>query len=61
MVRVERDRPFPDMPPDALNDRIFDAAMFHCALDYPSRTFFPSRHRLREQVRPGLRERQIPS
>jgi hypothetical protein len=29
MVRVERDRPFPDMPPDALNDRIFDAAMFH--------------------------------
>jgi hypothetical protein len=39
MVRVERDRPFPDMPPDALNDRIFDAAMFHCALDYPNRAF----------------------
>jgi hypothetical protein len=26
---VERDRPFPHVPPDALDDRIFDAAIFH--------------------------------
>ena len=54
-VRVERDRPFPDMPPDALNDRIFDAAMFHCALDYPSRAFFPSRRSMTSKSSSGLR------
>jgi len=28
-VCVERDRPFPHLPSDTLNDRIFDAAIFH--------------------------------
>ena len=28
MVRVERDRPFPDMPPDALNDGVLNVPMF---------------------------------
>jgi len=26
---VEADRPFPYVPPDALNDRVFDVSMFH--------------------------------
>jgi hypothetical protein len=30
-ARVERDRPFPDVPPDALNKGVFDAAMFHAS------------------------------
>jgi hypothetical protein len=25
----EADRPFPYVPPDALNDRVFDVSMFH--------------------------------
>ena len=29
MVRVEGDRPFPYVPPDALNDQVFDVSMFH--------------------------------
>jgi hypothetical protein len=30
---VERDRPFPDLPPDTLEDRMFDAAIFHLGKD----------------------------
>jgi hypothetical protein len=32
MVRVEGDRPFPYVPPDALNDQVFDVSMSHIAL-----------------------------
>ena len=32
MVRVERDRPFPDMPPDTLNDAVLDSAIFQADL-----------------------------
>ena len=32
MVRVERDRPFPDMPPGTLNDAVLDSAIFHADL-----------------------------
>ena len=47
MVRVERDRPFPDMPPDTLNDAVLDSAIFHadlrtCGVARLSRVSIPS-------------------
>jgi hypothetical protein len=47
MVRVERDRPFPDMPPGTLNDAVLDFAIFHadlrtCGVARLSRVSIPS-------------------
>ena len=47
MVRVERDRPFPDMPPDTLNDAVLDSAIFQadlrtCGVARLSRVSIPS-------------------
>src|SRR6267142_7126335 len=47
MVRVERDRPFPDMPPGTLNDAVLDSAIFHadlrtCGVARLSRVSIPS-------------------
>jgi hypothetical protein len=38
---LERNRPFPELPPQTLNDRIFDASIFHAVRKIAARVFVP--------------------